>query len=253
MPITHPQVSSLGFFRTMCPSMSNSRRQERVVVFIDGFNLYHAMEKSYKCRRLKWCDLKALSSLFCSANQKIVKVLYFSAYCTWNKQKEERHKKYIKFLREFGVDTILGNYTKVSKRYFKRVNKVVKVVPPFSLFFKFLWPKCLTYQTHEEKQTDVNIAVKIVEMGLLNEYDHAIIISGDSDLISAIKTVKRHCPEKQFTSILPPRAKGKMIQKVCNFRHQITHQHLRDSQLPDEIMLEGEVLKKPSEYDFSND
>jgi len=35
-----------------------------------------------------------------------------------------------------------------------------------------------TYQTYEEKQTDVNIAIKLLETAVLDEWDIAFIVSG---------------------------------------------------------------------------
>lgn len=226
-------------------------KKERVIVFIDGFNLYHAIEKGIKSRRIlkrhKWCDLRKLSTHFIDAEkQKIRKVINFTAYCFWNKEKKQRHKKYVKALKLKGTETELGKFRNVSRVFFRKFMVVAKCVPSF---FRFILPRFLEYKTHEEKQTDVNIAIKIFELAYLDEYDHAFIVSGDSDLVPAIKAVKKHFPEKKLTHILPPEAKGQSLRNVCDFHETITNTHLRESSLPDRTSDgNGNLIIIPKQY-----
>jgi uncharacterized LabA/DUF88 family protein len=59
------------------------------------------------------------------------------------------------------------------------------------------------YRSSEEKQTDVNIALELFRLAYLDKYDRAVIISGDTDLIPAIKAVRATFPQKQIGVILP--------------------------------------------------
>jgi len=53
---------------------------QRVISFIDGFNLYHAIS-TLRRPELKWTDLRALSRVFLkSHSEELVGVYYFSAY-----------------------------------------------------------------------------------------------------------------------------------------------------------------------------
>ncbi|MCL2689747.1 MAG: NYN domain-containing protein, partial [Chitinispirillia bacterium] len=54
------------------------------------------------------------------------------------------------------------------------------------------------YNTYEEKETDVNIAIKLYQQAYKNTYDVAIILSGDSDQIPAIRAIKRDFPTKKI-------------------------------------------------------
>lgn len=220
-------------------------KKERVIVFIDGFNLYHAVKNNFS-HRYKWCNLKKLAKLFLdSEKSQINQVYFFTAYCTWNKAKKDRHKNYIKALKDYcGVYSIFGNYRK-TKRAFRKSMPILKIVPSF--LSKFI--KELRYETFEEKETDVNMALKILEHGFLDDYDHAIILSGDSDLVGAIKMVKKHFPDKKFTSLLPVKSKGRIIQKACDKRFQITSKHFEEALLPEEIVLKtGEKITMPERY-----
>ena len=46
----------------------------------------------------------------------------------------------------------------------------------------------------EEKRTDVNIGIHMVDDAYQQRCDHEIVVSGDSDLVSAIKMVRQRFP-----------------------------------------------------------
>ncbi len=54
--------------------------RQRVISFIDGFNLYHAVA-SLQRPELKWLDLRSLSKVFLgSLSEELIQIFYFSAY-----------------------------------------------------------------------------------------------------------------------------------------------------------------------------
>ncbi|MGH9861489.1 MAG: NYN domain-containing protein [Candidatus Acidiferrales bacterium] len=57
----------------------------------------------------------------------------------------------------------------------------------------------------EEKQTDVNIAIELLRLAVADRYDKAILISGDTDLLPAVKAVQTTFPGKQIGVVLPIR------------------------------------------------
>jgi uncharacterized LabA/DUF88 family protein len=59
------------------------------------------------------------------------------------------------------------------------------------------------FRTAEEKRTDVNIAVQMVDDAYQNACDQFVLISGDSDLVPAIHTVKRRFPRSRFMCTFP--------------------------------------------------
>jgi len=54
------------------------------------------------------------------------------------------------------------------------------------------------FSTHEEKRTDVNIALKLLGDAFDDLYDKAIIISADSDLLPVIQSVHKYFPDKEI-------------------------------------------------------
>lgn len=61
------------------------------------------------------------------------------------------------------------------------------------------------FQMPEEKRTDVNIAVFMLEDAYQNACDQMIIFSGDSDLVPAINMVRKRFPAKKIIVYVPSR------------------------------------------------
>ncbi|GHC64962.1 NYN domain-containing protein [Neogemmobacter tilapiae] len=156
--------------------------QRRVAVYIDGFNLYHALDELHD-DSLKWLCLRRLSNSIIRENEILNAVKYFSAFATWMPDAMLRHRAYVEALRCEGVEFIAGNFKK-----------------------KFL--KCKVcgaqYQTHEEKETDVNIAIHLVKDTFLDLFDRAIVISADTDMSSAVAMARALPGAKQIDVVCPP-------------------------------------------------
>ena len=81
----------------------------RVSVYIDGFNLYHALDDLGESH-LKWLDLWALSQTLVRKNEAVTTVKYFSAYATWMPASYRRHQRYVAALQAQGVQFIEGRF-----------------------------------------------------------------------------------------------------------------------------------------------
>lgn len=157
----------------------------RVECFVDGFNLYHAIAK-LGAPHLKWVDLRSLLEGFSDPSVHDVReIFYFSAYATWNPAAHQRHQHYIAALRSRHVTPILGRFKEKDARC-----KLCKGI----------------YKTHEEKETDVNIALWLLNEAYKDNFDEAFIVSRDSDLTPAIRMVLKEFPKKRVKVISPPNA-----------------------------------------------
>jgi len=155
---------------------------KRVVAFVDGFNLYHAVEESRQSH-LKWLDLRNACLIFAPQPQySLEAVYYFSAYATWRPGPYARHRQYVKALAATGVTPIMGTFKEKQRECRKCGDRWV---------------------AHEEKETDVNIALHLFQGAVDNTYDRAFLLSGDSDLVPAVHAVKRRFPEKEIRIIAP--------------------------------------------------
>ncbi len=208
--------------------------QENVIFYIDGFNLYHAIndrknpagEAVYK--KYKWLDLMALCKMYLQKDQILKDVYYFTALATWNERKVNKHQVYIRALRSVGAKVIYGRF-QGKDRECKNCHAM--------------------FTAHEEKLTDVNIATRLLIDAQRNKFDRAIIISGDNDLAPAIHAAKELYPTKQIGVIVPiDRMPTRNLKTAAHFHHRMTEQHLQSAQLPDEIKSGDSVIRKPDDW-----
>lgn len=179
----------------------------RVSFFIDGFNMYHSLKEH--ARDCRWLNLRTLCQEQINPDkEEISGIFYFSAIATWlsDANKVSKHKKYISRLQQENVNIVLGK--------FKEKEIHCKVCGSF-------------FRAHEEKQTDVNIALKILEESVLDSFDTAILVSGDTDMIPAIMTMKRLFPGKRIGVVFPLGRKTLELSSVADFSRKISREQLR--------------------------
>lgn len=194
----------------------------KIVFLIDGFNLYHALDYTesdpnhFRYQRYKWLNLRKLASLYVGRLDTLQEVILFTALATWDPGKVTRHKLFIRANESVGVSVVYGE--------FKRKDRKCRLCGK-------------KYSAFEEKQTDVNIALTLFDLAVKDKYDRAIIVSGDTDLIPAIKAVRSTFPHKQIGVIIPVgKASNDMI-KTADFRFKMRELHLASSRFPDQIIL----------------
>ena len=220
--------------------VSEEKALSRVVAFIDGFNLYHALDQRVKYRapgsektqihqpyhQYKWLDLKKLSQCFLKTDEILADVYYFTAHADWNPEKVRRHQLYIKALENIGVKPVYGVFRKKEVYCTNCKTKFIK---------------------HEEKRTDVNIAIHLLGLAEQNMYDRALLVTGDSDLIPAVQWVRKQYSEKKVSVIVPiGRKVTKHLQAVANDHSKIKESHLRASQFERIIELnDGGSISSP--------
>lgn len=215
---------------------------KKVSFFIDGFNLYHALNDysfkgQYIYRKYKWLNLYELAKIYLNDDEIIEKIFYFSSFAKWDNAKLNRHKQYINALKTTNkVEFIEGNF---KKRHIKCQKCGFIIFKP------------------EEKQTDVNIALYLLKMAFKKEFDIAILLTADSDLIPLINTIKEirdiyNELNHIKIGILPPIKREnqcKDLIKLCDFNKTMKENHLKNSQFPYSLIdLNGNKLQKPSSW-----
>ena len=157
-------------------------RNIRTSAYIDGFNLFHALDE-LNDPSLKWLDLWSLTASLLRPTNTLTQVKYYSAYATWLPEAHSTHRAYVRALEATGVNVVLGK--------FKNKHITCKSCGQ-------------TFITKEEKQTDVNIAIGLIADCLQDRYDRAILISADTDLVAAVKEARRLRPDKEVFIAVPP-------------------------------------------------
>lgn len=206
----------------------------KTIAFVDGFNLYHALDyfdgatDHNRYKKYKWLNLRKLANMFVFGKDSLEEVLYFTTLATWDAGKTARHQLYIRALETEGILTIYGE--------FKRKMKHCRLCHG-------------DFPSVEEKQTDVNMALFLLVRALQQRYDKAIIFSGDTDLLPAVKMVRGVFPAKQIGLVIPIGRASEDFKQQVDFHYKMREHHLAKSQFHDPIVLpDGTSLIKPSNW-----
>lgn len=191
--------------------------------YIDGFNVYYAL-KFPQYRQYKWLDYSKLAESVVGSKDKVTGIFYFTAFVHWKPHSVRRHKAYIRALRSVGVEVVLGEFK----------NKQIKCHLCGRLF-----------GTHEEKRTDVNIAVRILSDAIDDSFDRAVIVSADSDLLPVISCVRRYAPDKEVGIMFPIGRNSFDLRSAVDFRLRMPQKLLRACQFSDKVKRRIEMLRKP--------
>lgn len=208
---------------------------ERVSVYIDGFNLYHAICDLNE-PHLKWVNLQKLSnSLIDKKSQKVICVKYFSAFANHlsNQGKHDsllRHRAYLKALQSKGVECIMGNFAKRDLYYAGKG-------------YRSRWRR------HEEKQTDVAIALHLLRDAYDDHFDRALLISLDTDMLPLFDIFKSAHPHKIIECVAPPerRHHREIVNRVpiSNIRRL----QIMGALFGKQVVKNGKIIsKRPPEY-----
>lgn len=181
--------------------------KKRILVLIDGFNYYHKLKQYQKNQNIcvKWLDYMSLLKASIKSHLKTsdfnIEIVFFSAIANHRSiESQLRHKTYLKALKLSGVKVILGEF---KEKY---------IYPCPECKQKRCDEKILK---HEEKHTDVNIAITMLEKAMIDSFDRVYLLSGDSDYVPVVKRVKELYPNKEII-ITPPPQKNYYIHSLLN-------------------------------------
>ena len=110
--------------------------------------------------------------------------------------------------------------------------------------------KCRSvFLKHEEKETDVAIAVTLVELLFTDKCDTAVIMSGDTDLSPAVAKSKMLFADKKILFAFPYARKNKELFKLAPGSFSISQKQYIRHQFPNPVILkDGSKIYKPSTW-----
>jgi len=161
-------------------TMQNSSSQNRVIAYIDGFNLFYGLK---------------------------------------------RQATYLSALENSGIKIIKGHFQTSSA----------------------MCSAC-SHQWNEtkEKMTDVNIATEMITDAFQNQFDVAILISGDSDLVPPIRAIRCFFTTKKVLAVFPPDRSSKALKETAHASLSLGRKKIQDAQFPDRIILPSKhVISAP--------
>ena len=204
---------------------------ERVAVYIDGLNLYYGL-RDRGWRRYYWLDLQRMSESLMRPYQRLQFVRYFTAELLPNGGADARVERQDAYLQA------LSSLPKVDIQYGLHIPKTITC--------RHCGADSLTY---EEKMTDVNIAVALLEDANDDLFDTAILISADSDLTRPIEVVRQKFADNRVIVIFPPKRHSQHLSDVATRSFHIGRDLLRDNQLPDPVAKpDGYPVHKPARW-----
>jgi uncharacterized LabA/DUF88 family protein len=212
----------------------------KTYVYIDGFNFFYGAVKGTK---YKWVDFKKLlGNLLDPKKNKILSIKYFTATVSgkYDPKSPIRQKVFIQALQKYIPE--LSVYYGTFLTHNKKMRLVDPITDSTGKRHKFV----KVWNT-EEKGSDVNLAVHLLNDAWNHEYDCAVLVSNDSDLAEPMRLIKDQF-QKSIGIIIPGKEKerpaSKELIKYADFYRRIREGVLKISQLPDPIP--GTNIRKPS-------
>lgn len=196
----------------------------QTAIIIDGFNFYHSIKPLP--RQFRWFDYLSYCHHFLRKNDIICSINYCTALAEWRPESAKRHRIFIKACEAFGIKTVLGKFKRKS----------------------FRCEECgADLFRHEEKETDVNIALTAYRLAA--KHEQIIIVSGDSDLIPALRAIKEDYCNVRVGIIFPYNRHTRELEAAADFHHKTKKAILDNFLLPTVIWKpEGEKITCPDSW-----
>ena len=231
----------------------------RICFVVDGFNLYHsvkAAEKHLKTGPLRWLNLHALCQTILQSSfgpgNTLTGVHYFSALATHLEKRKpdvvRRHRTFIAALESTGVEVTLAKFK--SKEHVKSLHELQIQVQPLRRWFSLPTKRVrLRYRTHEEKETDVAIACKLLELLCRGTCDGVVLVTGDTDVAPSIRTAQALYPHADVSVAFPFLRYNTELEKLTKRTFKISAQLYAGHQFPLTITgKKGRVISKPAPW-----
>ena len=206
----------------------------RTIVYVDGFNFYYG---AIRGTPWKWLDPVALFQKALGPQNTLVKVKYFTARVQPSPSDPNVNVRQDTYLRALQAHCPLLD---LSYGHFLRHRvKMEHANPP---------PPSVDVWKNEEKGSDVNLALHVLNDAWRNTYDCAVIVSNDSDLAESLRLVKaqNHKIIGLVTPGAPRRKTSAQLRRHADFVRPIRTWMLESSQLPNPIP--GTTIHKPARW-----
>ena len=202
--------------------------------YIDGFNLYKG---SLQGTPHKWLDFLTLFNLLlpdCQVNR----IRYFAAPVNpppHDTQKGHRQQTYLRAIRTIPNLSVHLGYFQTNPR------RMPLSRPPAD------GSRMVEVLRTEEKGTDVNLASYLLLDAFRNEYEQAVVVSNDADLLTPIKII-----QDEFglsVGVLNPQKKpSRALKDAADFYRPIRQGPLSASQFPHTLTDATGPFHKPPHW-----
>ena len=136
-------------------------KNERVMIFIDGSNLYHSLKGFFKRTDI---DIGKMARKLLD-KRRLVRLYYYNAKVGL-KEEPQRYRD--------------------QQAFFTSVNAIPYSELRLGRLVYHNWPNSPPY----EKGVDIQLATDMITHSFKNNYDVAVLVAGDNDFVGAIQSVK---------------------------------------------------------------
>ena len=177
-------------------------QMKRISVFIDGNNFYFGLRKIYgKNKSLKDFDFQTFAD-FLAEDEKVGGIYYYNALL----DSEFNSKKF-----------------QSQKEFFSKLRKI----PNFHLVLCKLLKRNITGTPQHYyiiKEDDINMAVDMVDGSADDNFDIAILVSGDGDFVPAVRSVQRR--NKKVHNVYFDGSSSRSLKNNCDKSFSLTREIL---------------------------
>lgn len=203
----------------------------RAAFYIDGFNFYHALDALGQ-PHLKWLSYwKLCKNVLPQRTQELVGVTWCTARHPSDNSKAIRHDALVLAQKCEGVLVRTGHFVNEDRDCRGCGN---------------------AWKHPSEKEGDINVAINLLRDAFHNVYDHAYLLTADSDQVATIRMFKAEFPHKNLTVVVPPgRERSKHLHAASpNGSIQLNENHI-DRAVMRQIVMKAGVgsVRRPFEYD----
>ena len=204
-------------------------------VYVDGFNLYYG---ALKDTPFKWLNLRRMCELLLP-EYTITRIKYYTARVSARSDDPDKPTRQQVYLRALRTDpTLQITYG----TFLAHETPMPLVEPPPG------GPRFARVIKTEEKGSDVNIAAHLIHDGHKKEYEAAVLVTNDSDLLEPIRIVRGEL--NLPVGVLNPHkhTPSRALLKYASFIRQIRVGVLAASQFPATLTDDKGTFHKPSRW-----
>ncbi len=212
-------------------------------LYVDGFNFYYGCFRYQRQRCApadKWLDWRSLATRLAGSDSTIHKIHYFTAHVHRSPRDPEQNIRQGRYLQAIGsipgVEIHLGKHIPVTRTLIHPKPAVID------------WPPeaAVTVRTFEEKGSDVNLAVRLVDDAWSGDVERAIVVSNDTDLIDAIRVARRHI---RVDVVSPQGTLAKELKKAAAYSWSLDPAILRGCRMSiPKVTRDGEAVFPPESW-----
>lgn len=204
-------------------------------VYVDGFNLYYG---ALKGTPYKWLDIRKLCELLL-LNNHIHQIKYFTALVSARPHDPDQPVRQQTYLRALQT---LPNTAVIKGSFLSHPILLPLAKPNPMMHQNSVW----VIKT-EEKGSDVNLATHLLSDGYKQEYDIAVMITNDSDLLAPMRIVRNEL--KLPVGIINPQKRPSWaLRSHASFIKPVRGWALQASQLPGTVADADGSFNKPASW-----